>query len=66
MVVSVPVVLVAGFAHRLSVGSGGAAVIPFCIQPEVAAVCNLYMGVRMGVQYGPETWLSASLLNKLY
>lgn len=64
--VSVPVVLVASFAHRLSVGSGGGAANPFCIQPEVAAGCNLYTGVRMGVRYGPETWLNAGLLNKFY
>lgn len=62
--VSVPVVLVASFAHRLFVGSGGAVTDPFCIQPEVAVGCTLYTGVRTGAWYGPETWPNAGLLNK--
>lgn len=63
MVVSVPVVLVSLFAHRLSGGSGSAATDPFCIQLEVAAGCNFYVSVRMGVWYGCETWQNTGLLN---
>lgn len=66
MVASVPVVSVASIAHSMSAGSGGAAANHFCIQPEVAAGCNLCLGGRMGVWYSPETWLNAALLNKVY
>lgn len=66
MVVSVPVVLADSFAHRLSVASGGAATNPSCVQSEVSAGRNLYMGVRTGVWNGPETWPNAGLLNKFY
>lgn len=63
MVVSVPVVLMALFAHRLSGGSGSAATDPFCIHPEVAPGCNFYVSVRMGVWYSCETWQSTGLLS---
>lgn len=62
----VPVVLLAGFAPRLSEGSGCATANPFCIQPEVTAGCHLYTGVRTGDWYGPETWLSAGSLSEFY
>lgn len=63
--VSVPVALVALFAHRLSGGSGSAATYSFCIQPKAAAGSNFYVNVRMGVWYSCETWWNTGLLSFL-
>lgn len=63
MVVSVPVVLVARFARRLSGGSGSASTVPFCVQAEVAAGCNFDVSVRTGVWHGHETWCNTGLLS---
>lgn len=62
MVVSVPVMLVAYFTHRLS-GALGVQPLIYWHSTRIAAGCNFYVSVRMGLWYGHGTWWNTGLLS---